>query len=149
MHDNILKLLVCLEGLGQLRIAVKCFTGCCLRRERMYGGTGKDKREHLDEILDCTRHRHKEEESVQCLREKEWILLQLNKLAKFQWFQKPNYVLYIEMVWKMSQIKIPGAKERIYVSQYVKDVEHSSNRKIFDTFPDNWNKLSHTGIYVD
>jgi hypothetical protein len=53
MHDNILKLLVCLEGLGQLRIAVKCFIGWCLRRERMYGGCGKDKSGHLDEILDC------------------------------------------------------------------------------------------------
>jgi len=69
MHDNILKLLVCLEGLGQLRIAVKCFIGCCLRRERMYGGSGKDKSEHLDEI---TGHRHNEEqESVQCLHEED------------------------------------------------------------------------------
>jgi hypothetical protein len=63
MHDNILKLLVCLEGLGQLRIAVKYFTGCCLRGERMYGGFGKANSEYLVEILDCyktqTRRRRK------------------------------------------------------------------------------------------
>lgn len=40
----------------------------------------------------------------------------------------------------MSETKIPeiiGTQRRIYVSHYVKDVEHSSNRKIFETFPDN------------
>jgi hypothetical protein len=59
MHDNILKLLVCLEGLGQLRIAVKCFIDCYLRRVRMYGGSGKDTSEHLDKITRQTQRRRK------------------------------------------------------------------------------------------
>jgi hypothetical protein len=37
-------------------------------------------------------------------------------------------------------MKIPGLmgkKKRIYVSHYLKEVEHSSNRKIFETLTDN------------
>jgi hypothetical protein len=36
MHDNILKLLVCYEGLGQRRIAVECFMLLYLPGQNVY-----------------------------------------------------------------------------------------------------------------
>ena len=80
------------------------------------------------------KRKRKKEEIVQCLHEAQ-VLLQLNKLAKFQWFRKPNHIPWDGL--KKSEIKISGVigtKERIYVSHYVKDVEHSSNRKCLRLF---------------